>query len=364
MKVASNVLDRQFFAYQEEYEQKAIDILRSGWYVLGNEVRAFETEFADYLKIKECVGLANGLDALWIAFRLLQIGYGDEVIVQANAYIACVMGITRCGATPVFVEPDAYHTLDVSKIEAAITPRTRAILVVHLYGQASDMENIMKIGKKHNLFVVEDCAQSHGAQFGGEMTGTLGDIGCFSFYPSKNLGCFGDGGAIVTNDSTLAQKARVFRNYGSQKRYYNEVEGTNSRLDEIQAGLLRVKLRHLDELNNERERLANTYLSGIQSPYIELPKVRKGVTSVWHLFVIRSECRTQLMEHLHNFEIETLIHYPLPPHLQKAYAYLHHVAGDFPISEAFAQSVLTLPLYAGMKPDEQSYVIEAINSFS
>ncbi|MCL2254570.1 MAG: DegT/DnrJ/EryC1/StrS family aminotransferase, partial [Lachnospiraceae bacterium] len=253
MNIQANRLDRGFFKYQEEFENAAISTLRSGWYVLGNEVSAFETEFAEYTKAKYCVALASGLDALWIAFRLLGIGNGDEVIVQGNAYIACVMGITINGATPVFVEPDNYFNLDTTKIKAAVTKKTKAILVVHLYGQAANMTAVMQIAKEHNLYVVEDCAQSHGAHFAGQMTGTFGDIGCFSFYPSKNLGAFGDGGAIVTNNESIADKFKVFRNYGSEKRYYNRVVGTNSRLDELQAALLRVRLKHLNELNDERK---------------------------------------------------------------------------------------------------------------
>ena len=241
-------MDRGFNIYQEEFEKKAMDILRSGWYVLGNEVLSFEEEFAQWVGAKYCVGLASGLDALWIAFRILGIGSGDEVIVQGNTYIASVMGITINGATPIFVEPDDYYNIDASCIEQKITDKTKAILVVHLYGQASNMEPIVELAKKYDLRLVEDCAQSHGACFGTKMTGTFGDIGCFSFYPSKNLGAFGDAGAIVTNDSQIADDIRVFRNYGSEKRYYNKVVGANSRLDEMQAGLLRVRFSHINEL--------------------------------------------------------------------------------------------------------------------
>lgn len=242
MQVMANRLDRGVRMYQSEYEQKLLDVLHSGWYVLGNEVASFEEEFAQYLGAGHCVGLASGLDALWIAFKMLGIGPKDEVIVQANTYIASVMGITINGATPVFIEPDRYFNLDAARVEEKITEKTKAILVVHLYGQASNMEYILKIAKKHGLKVVEDCAQSHGALYGGKKTGTFGDIGCFSFYPSKNLGAFGDGGAIVTNDGAIAQNVRMFRNYGSDKKYFNKVVGANSRLDEIQAGFLRVKL--------------------------------------------------------------------------------------------------------------------------
>ena len=256
MKIMPNRMDRSFFRYQKEFEDKALEVLRSGWYVLGKEVSSFEEEFATYVGAKYCVGLASGLDALWIAFRLLNIGDGDEVLVQGNTYIASVMGITMNGAIPVFIEPDEHYGMNPEKIEKAITKKTKAILVTHLYGMASRMDEIVALCKKYNLRLVEDCAQSHGACFNGIMTGTFGDIGCFSFYPSKNLGAFGEGGAIVTNNVDIDEACRIFRNYGSQKRYYNKVVGTNSRLDEIQAGLLRVRLAHLNELTEERSILA------------------------------------------------------------------------------------------------------------
>lgn len=223
MKIMPNRMDRGFFQYQQEFEKKALEVLRSGWYVLGQEVSSFEKEFAEYTGANYCVGLASGLDALWIAFRLLGISQGDEVIVQGNTYIASVMGITMNGATPVFVEPNQYYGIDADKIEEKITERTKAVLVVHLYGIASEMDKITALCRKHHLKLVEDCAQSHGARYHGQMTGTFGDVGCFSFYPSKNLGAFGDGGAVLVNEERLAQEFRIFRNYGSEKRYYNKV---------------------------------------------------------------------------------------------------------------------------------------------
>lgn len=363
MKIMPNRLDRGFFMYQEEFEKKAVEVLRSGWYVLGKEVRGFEEEFAHYTGGKYCVGLASGLDALWVAFRVLGIGTGDEVIVQGNTYIASVMGITINGATPVFVEPDEYYNIDAEKIEEKITSRTKAILVVHLYGQASNMELIMKIAKKYNLRVVEDCAQSHGAYFNDQMTGTFGNIGCFSFYPSKNLGAFGDGGAIVTNDADLADKVRVFRNYGSEKRYYNRVVGTNSRLDEIQAGLLRIRLSHMRELEEDKKRICSRYLQELENENIHLPAVREGATHIWHQFVIRVERRQELIDYLNSKEIGTIIHYPIPPHLSEAYCYLKIGRGSLPITEYYADTVLSIPLYNGMTEDEQAYVIETINRF-
>lgn len=251
MQVKCNVLDRQFQLYQEEYEQAALRVLRSGWYVLGNEVRQFEEKFAQFTGRKYCVGLNSGLDALIMSVRALGIGRGDEVIVQANTYIATVLGITENGAVPVFVEPDEYFNMDADKIEKAVTDRTKAVMVTHLYGQASDMTRIAAIADRHGLLLIEDCAQSHGACYAGKMTGTFGISGCFSFYPTKNLGAFGDAGAVVTDDEAFADKLRMMRNYGSRKKYHNEIEGVNSRLDEMQAALLGVKLAHLRELNDE-----------------------------------------------------------------------------------------------------------------
>lgn len=363
MKIINDLLP-QFELYQEEYEAKALDVLRSGWYVLGNEVSKFEEEFAKYIGAKYCVGLANGLDALWIALRVLGIKEGDEVIVQSNTYIATVMSITMNGATPVFVEPNIHYNIDDSKIESKITSRTKAIIVVHLYGQATKMDHIQSLCKKYKLFLVEDCAQSHGAKFNGEMTGILGDIGCFSFYPSKNLGCFGDGGAITTNNKELADKIRVYRNYGSEKRYYNEVVGTNSRLDELQAGLLRVKLSHIQELEDERTRIATRFIHEIKNPLFVLPEVADNCTHVWHQFVVFSEYRDELQKFLQSKEIQTIIHYPIPPHLSEAYSTLNYKKGDFPIAEKYANSVLSIPLFNGMKEDQIAYIIDALNEFS
>lgn len=363
MKIMPNRLDRGFYKYQQEFEEKALEVLRSGWYVLGNEVKSFEEEFAQYVGAKYCVGLASGLDALWMAFRILGIGKGDEVIVQANTYIASVMGITMNGATPVFVEPDEYYNIDASKIEEKITEKTKAILVVHLYGQSCKMDEVVALAKKYNLRLVEDCAQSHGAKFNGQMTGTFGDVGCFSFYPSKNLGAFGDAGAIVTNDAKIADDFKVYRNYGSEKRYYNKVVGTNSRLDEIQAGLLRVRLSHMQELEDEKIAIANRYDRELNNPKIKLPTVREGATSIYHQYVIKTDEREALIHYLNEKEIGTLIHYPVPPHLAEAYVYLGHNVGDFPIAENYANTVLSIPMYNGMTKEEQTFVIDAINRF-
>lgn len=365
MKVDAGRLDRAYQMHRDEYEAKAIEVLRSGWYILGKEVSSFEKEWADYVGSKHCVGLASGLDALWMSFRILGIGTGDEVIVCSNAYIACVMGISMNGATPIFVEPDGYDNIDAEKIEEKITEKTKAILAVHLYGQSCDMTRIMEIARKYNLRVVEDCAQSHGNHWNGQTVGTIGDIGCFSFYPSKGCGAFGDGGAITTNSDDLADKFRVYRNYGSRVRYHNEVVGTNSRLDELQAGLLRVKLQYMDAMNRERCEIAAKYSSEIKNPLIQLPEVRPGADSSWHQYVIhvKDGKRDALMEYLKEHEIGTIIHYPIPPHLSEAYAYLGYKKGDLPVAEKYADEVLSIPMYNGMTEDEQNYVIEVINQF-
>ena len=363
MKIAQNRMDREFHAHQQEYEQAAIGVLRSGWYVLGENVTLFEKEFASYLGVDYCVGVASGLDALWIAFRALGIQAGDEVIVQGNTYIASVMGITINNATPVFVEPDLYYNIDVSEIERKITQNTKAILVVHLYGQAANMGAIMKLAKKYHLYVVEDCAQAHGACYDNQKVGTFGDIGCFSFYPSKNLGAYGDAGAIVTNNAEIDAFVRMFRNYGSEKRYHNKVVGANSRLDEMQAALLRVKLRYLTEISNEKKAIAEKYLLELNNDCIVLPKVQKKCSSVWHQFVIRCEKRDKLIDYLQSKNIGTIIHYPIPPHLSEAYCYLNWEKGSLPITEKYADSVLSLPIYSGMTEEEQDYVIQSINAF-
>ncbi len=363
MQIKCNVLDRQFQMYQSEYEQAALRVLRSGWYVLGREVEQFEQEFAAFAGRRYCVGLNSGLDALIMSVRALEIGKGDEVIVQANTYIATVLGITENDAVPVFVEPDEYYNMNADKIEQAITDRTKAVMVTHLYGQASNMAPIVEIARKHRLAVIEDCAQSHGACFDGKMTGTFGISGCFSFYPTKNLGAFGDAGAVVTDDGEFAEKIRMMRNYGSRIKYHNEIEGVNSRLDEMQAALLRVKLAHLRELNDERKMLAKRYDEGIANPRIMLPKLREGAESIYHQYVVRCAGRNALQEMLEKRGIQTQIHYPIPPHMAKCYVHLGHKKGEYPIAESYADQVLSLPIYTGMTLAEQDYVIEQINSW-
>ncbi len=363
MQIKCNVLDRQFQMYQQEYEEAALRVLRSGWYILGNEVKQFEEEFAAYTGRKYCVGLNSGLDALIMSVRALGIGEGDEVIVQANTYIATVLGITENGATPVFVEPDEYFNLDAERIEVAITDKTKAIMVVHLYGQASNMNRIVEIANKYHLPIIEDCAQSHGACFDEKMTGTFGISGCFSFYPTKNLGAFGDAGAIVTDDKEFADKIRMMRNYGSRIKYVNEIEGINSRLDEMQAALLRVKLTHMQELNDERKVLGERYTKGIQNDKLVKPESREQADSVFHQYVIRCSEREKLQKYLEEQGIQTQIHYPIPPHIAECYQQMGYKVGDYPITEQYANEVLSLPLYTGMTWEEQDYVIEKLNRF-
>ena len=362
-KIATNRLDRGFYKYQAEFEEAAIRTLRSGWYIMGKELETFEQAFAAYNGSKYALGVANGLDALVLACRAVGIGEGDEVLVQGNTYIATVMGITRNGAKPVFVEPDQYHQIDVTKLEEALTPKTKAVMVVHLYGHAADMKPVVEFCKKHNLKLIEDCAQSHGSKVEGKMTGTFGDVGCFSFYPSKNLGCFGDGGAIITDNEEIYNKIKMLRNYGSSKRYYFDEVGLNSRLDEIQAALLSVRLSHLDELTNERYEIADYYLKNIKNDKIDLPKTREGAGNVYHQFVIRCKTRDDLIKYLDEKGVGTIIHYPVPPHLSACYKNLGYKKGDLPITEELADTVLSIPMYNGITKEEQDRVIEALNNY-
>lgn len=363
MGIPFNTLKPSYEKYRQEYITAATRVLDSGWYVLGRELESFEYEFSSWLGTQYCVGVNSGLDALVLAFRALGIRNGDEVIVPANTYIASVLGITENGATPIFVEPDEYYNIDPNKIEEAITPKTKAILVVHLYGQPCSMGPIMHIADKYGIPVVEDCAQSHAATYQGQKTGTFGKIACFSFFPTKNLGAFGDAGAIATDDMEIADNVRMYRNYGSEKKYYNKVQGVNSRLDEMQAALLRVKLTHLEELIIEREKIATKYLHGINNPRIVLPKILAGTRPVWHLFVIETPDRDALKEYLSYNGVDTQIHYPIPPHLSEAYELLGFVKGDLPITEKISRNILSIPLYNGMKNEEIYYIINAINAW-
>lgn len=320
------------------------------WFVLGDGVKSFETAYASFNHVKHCIGISNGLDALHIALKALNIGEGDEVIVPSNTYIATVLACTYVGATPVLVEPkiDTYN-IDPEKIEAAITSKTKAIMPVHLYGQCCEMEAIMALAKKYNLYVVEDNAQSQGATYNGKITGSWGHINGTSFYPGKNLGALGDAGAVTTDSYDLAQKASVLRNYGSQKKYFNEVVGYNMRLDELQALFLEIKLKHLLHWTEQRQQIAdwyNTHLQGIGD--LILPTTAPGATHVYHLYVVRTKHREALQKHLAAEGIGTLIHYPIPPHLQDAYKGMNKQVGDYPIAEEIANTCVSLPLWPGM----------------
>jgi len=341
------------------------EVFDSKWYILGENVNEFEKKYAAFNKVKHCIGVSNGLDAITLSLIALGIGKGDEVIIPSNTYIATVLAISYTGAKPIFAEPDIYtYNIDVKNIEAAITSTTKAIIPVHLYGQCCDMESIMQLAKKNNLFVVEDNAQSHGATFSGKPAGSWGHANATSFYPGKNLGALGDAGAVTTDDDALAEKIKMLRNYGSKRKYYNEIIGFNKRLDELQAKFLFVKLKYLQQFTEARQEIAKWYddtLAGMEK--IILPYTNKEATHVYHLYMIRHEKRDALQQYLNDKGIDTLIHYPVPPHLQKAYKHLGYKKGDFPIAEAIADTCLSLPIYPGMKKSEVEYVCEKINEF-
>lgn len=335
------------------------------WYIEGEEDKVFEKAFAEYCDRKYCVGTGNGLDALFLALKALGIKDGDEVIVPSNTYIATALAVTYVGATPVFVEPDIRtFNIDATLIESAITEKTRAIMPVHLYGQTCDMDPIMEIAQKYNLYVVEDCAQAHGAKYKGKVIGSFGDVAGFSFYPGKNLGALGDAGATVTNNKEIADKVRALGNYGSDYKYHHIYQGNNSRLDELQAAFLTAKLSCLDEVNNERRNIARKYLEGIKNPEIILPFVPDYATPVWHIFGIRCSRRAELEKFLNDAHIGTNKHYPIPMHLQDCYKNLGFKAGDYPIAEEISATELSIPMYYGMSEEEIQYVIDKINEFA
>lgn len=346
---------------REELETAFDRTLNSGWYIQGNELKQFEKEFAEYCEADHCIGVGNGLDALHLILRAYEIGEGDEVIVPSNTYIATWLAASYAGARPIPVEPDERtYNIDPALIEAAITSRTKAIIAVHLYGQPADMDAINIIARKHNLKVIEDAAQAHGARYKGKRVGTLGDAAGFSFYPGKNLGAIGDGGAVTTNDAELAKKIRVLGNYGSQVKYHNEVKGYNSRLDELQAAFLRAKLQKLDEWNERRKVIAAEYLSQLKDCNLILPFVPDWADPVWHLFVVRRQQRDGLQKQLSDAGVGTMIHYPIPPHLQPAYSELDYKQGDFPVSEAIHSEVLSLPMGPALNDAQVIQVVNAI----
>ncbi|MGN6617591.1 MAG: DegT/DnrJ/EryC1/StrS family aminotransferase [Ilyomonas sp.] len=350
---------------RQEISESFQEFFDSEWYVLGEKVKQFEKEYAAFNGVASCVGVSNGLDALHIALKTLNIAAGDEVIVPSNTFIATALAISYVGAKPVFVEPDIRTcNIDPKKIEEAITPRTKAIMPVHLYGQACEMEVIASIAEKHNLFIVEDNAQAQGASYKGKLTGSWGDINGTSFYPGKNLGALGDAGAVTTNNIALADKARVLRNYGSEKKYYNEVVGFNMRLDECQAAFLSVKLKYLNECTMQRQEIAGWYVEALKDvPGLILPHTAENATHVYHLYVVRTPQRDALQKYLSANAIGTLIHYPVPPHLQKAYSNLNHKKGDFPIAEEIADTCLSLPMWPGMTRAMIDRIASTINKF-
>nr|WP_294810979.1 DegT/DnrJ/EryC1/StrS family aminotransferase [uncultured Sphingomonas sp.] len=354
-------LQTSYLEIQKEIETAVLDSLRSGRYIGGPEVEIFEQEFANFVKARHCVSLANGLAALHLAMKALGIGRGDEVIVPSNTFIATWLAVSEVGAIPVPVEPcsDSFN-MDPAKIEGAITPRTKAIIPVHLYGQPADLDAIITIARQHGLHVVEDAAQAQGALYKGRPVGSHGDIVAWSFYPGKNLGAAGDAGAITTNNEDLAERVALLRNYGSRERYVNEVQGYNSRLDPVQAAILLVKLKHLRVWNARRAKIAARYTSEITSNTIVLPQVPDWAEPSWHLFCIRHPQRDQLRERLTAAGVETLVHYPIPPHLQKAYAELGYEKGAFPIAEGMADTLISLPIGPAMRDEQVDRVISAL----
>ena len=334
------------------------------WYIEGVEDEKFEKEFAQYCDRKYCVGVGNGLDALFLSLKALGIKEGDEVIVPSNTYIATALAVTYVRAMPVFVEPDIKtFNIDPTKIELAITDKTKAIIAVHLYGQACDMDSIMKIARKYNLYVVEDCAQAHGAKYNDKVIGSFGNVAGFSFYPGKNLGALGDAGAVVTNNEKLAKTIRALGNYGSDYKYHHIYQGNNSRLDEIQAAFLSEKLSYLDKVNVERRRIAQKYLKGIVNPEIILPYVPDYAEPVWHIFGVRCKKRNELEKFLNDAGIGTNKHYPIPIHLQECYRNLGLKKGEYPIAEEISETELSIPMYYGMTEEEIQYVIDRMNEF-
>ena len=339
-------------------------VFSRSWYIGGDEVKEFEKSFAEYCDTKYCVGVGNGLDALMLALKALEIGEGDEVIVPSNTFIATALAVTYVGATPVFVEPEI-RTFNINPglIEPAITAKTKAIIPVHLYGQPCDMDAIMSIANKHRLKVVEDCAQAHGAINKGKKVGTFGDVAGFSFYPGKNLGALGDAGAVITNNKELADKIRALGNYGSDYKYHHIYKGNNSRLDELQAAFLSVKLAHLDRMNDERRRIASVYLNGISNPKVILPVVSSDCEHVWHIFGVRCNERDELEKYLKDKGINTNKHYPIPIHLQRCYEDLNLPKGSLPIAEEISATEISIPLYYGITDEQVQFVIDSINEF-
>lgn len=365
MKVPFLDLKAAHAELRTELDAACSRVIESGWFILGDEVKAFEGEFAAYCGAKHCIGVGNGLEALHLALRAMGIGAGDEVIVPANTYIASWLAVSQAGATPVPVEPNRRtYNLDPERIENAITSKTKGIMPVHLYGQPADMDPIKTIASQYGLKVLEDASQAHGALYKSQRVGSVGDAAAFSLFPGKNLGALGDAGVVLTNDDELASKIRWLRNYGSETKYYNKVQGYNSRLDELQAALLRVKLKTLDDWNERRKARATYYLQTLEGqPDLVLPYVPQSIDPVWHLFVVRHPRRDDLRLHLEKSGVGTIIHYPVPPHLQEAYASAGYARGAFPITEAMANEVLSIPIGPHLLESQAEYVVDQITSF-
>lgn len=352
--------------YKQELIDAITDVIDSGWYIRGEKVRSFEREFSQYCGVSETIGVGNGLDALTLIIRAYkELGVfheGDEILVPANTYIASILSITENHLKPVLIEPDIRtYNIDISRLEEKITEKTKAILVVHLYGRVGYSDKMQAIADKHNLKIIEDSAQAHGAVYQGKKTGSLGDASGFSFYPSKNLGALGDAGAVTTNDAKLSEVIRALGNYGSHEKYHNQYRGVNSRLDELQAAVLSVKLKHLDEENKKRREIAQSYLKNIQNQKLILPQVQIDESHVWHLFVVRVENRDAFAQHLRDKGVETLIHYPIPPHKQKAFIAWNKE--QYPITEEIHDTIISLPLYPALKSDDVAHIIEVCNRF-
>lgn len=362
-KIPSLDVGASYSELKDEVDEAVARVLQSGWYLLGEELTRFEREFADYLGVKHCIGVGNGLEALHLSLRAMGVKAGDEVIVPSNTYIATWLAVSYAGAAPVPVEPDERtYNIDPNRIEEAVSSRTRAILPVHLYGQPADMDPIVEIARRHNLQVLEDAAQAQGACYKGRRVGGFGAAAGWSFYPGKNLGAFGDAGAVTTNDDDLAERVRMLRNYGSRLKYVNEVQGFNSRLDELQAAVLRVKLKHLDSWNARRQRVAELYYEGLKGTALGLPYMPSWAKPVWHQFVVRSKGRDALQRRLLEAGVSTQIHYPIPPHLQGAYRHLGLPPGRFPISEGMHEEVLSLPMGPHLGAAKAASVVEAVLS--
>lgn len=347
--------------FMEELEAAASRVIRCGWYVLGQEVNSFETEFAEYVGSKHCIGVANGLDALILSIEALDLPKGSDILVASNTYIATILAIIRAGHHPILVEPDIdTFNIDPLLLPAALTSNTRAVCITHLFGKPCRMDAISAFVRDHGLRLIEDCAQSHGAKFAGQTTGTFGEAGCFSFYPTKNLGAIGDAGAVVTDDDAIADRLRHLRNYGSKQKYINEYVGVNSRLDELQAAMLRVKLRYLDEMTNHKRVLADIYFKNLPT-WVTLPRIRKDEYDVFHIFGIRHKYRDQLRQLLIENKIKTEIHYPIPPHKQNAMQKI--VSGDYVVSEELHRTQLSLPISIGHSNDDVFQICNAIKKF-